>query len=591
MVTLILLSTGGASLEITVLFTLIAVGLAAVAIFFAGGFLSLQSERLRLQKRVSEVESQALKTNQRLSTVLRLSQKFVEANDEREIIEQVIALSSELVGAVAASLVPLDERGQPLAAVSYGDLPAPLLGAWVEYLASPGVRHTCGTCDHYGTLMRSCPLLEAPLTDVLKSAPPVEIYCLPLRRGDREFGVLNLYLPTGHKLDSDTQVFLKAILDETSLALESIRLRQRELAALSQLRAVNQRTDLTGLLQNFLEQVKETLDADFSYLVLKKMNHTEMSEPLITGKFPETGQAIIDGLLGGVIASGKPVLLGNLASDPHDHQEVRALMIAPLVEQDGNAIGVVLAGNRRTKGFTQRQLALLETLATQATLVIQNSELLAESEFKTVMAERSRLAREIHDGLAQTLGFLKLQIAQMQNFMASGNLDRLGESLQATYKILSDVYLDARQAIDGLRISPTREGLPAWLEQTAVEFQENSALEVVLLDVQNIDGLAPEVQVQLIRIVQEALSNVRKHAQATRAWISCRSIDGDLILEVRDDGRGFSPEDVPGASQYGLKGMRERTELIGAEFQVISRPREGTTVLVRLPAQSRETIL
>ena len=560
-------------------------------IFLAGGLFSLQSERLRLQRRVSEAESQALTTNQRLSTVLHLSQKFVEANDERELVEQILKLTSDLAGAVAASLVPLDERGQPLAAISFGELPSPVLGAWVEYLASPAVRNGCGTCDHYGILMRSCPLLEGPLADALKPPAPVEIFCLPLRRGEREFGILNLYLPKEHKLDSETQVFLKAILVEASLALETLRLRQRELAALSQLRAVNVRTDLTGLLQNFQEQVKEALEADFSYLVLRQKNSSEIAEPLVVGRFPEVAQAIIDGILQGVMVSGKPVLLGNLAGDPNVHQELRALIGAPLVDQDGTAIGAILVGNRRSKGFTQRQLALLETLATQVTLVIQNSELMVESEFKTVMAERSRLAREIHDGLAQTLGFLKLQTAQMQNFMTSGNFERLEESLHATYKILAEAYLDARQAIDGLRISPTNEGLPAWLEQTSVEFQESSDLEVVLLEVNNIEGLAPEIQAQLVRIVQEALSNIRKHAQATQVWISCHSNEGDLILEVRDDGRGFSPEDIPGASQYGLKGMRERSELIGADFQVISRSREGTTVRVRLPAQSRELIL
>jgi signal transduction histidine kinase len=95
--------------------------------------------------------------------------------------------------------------------------------------------------------------------------------------------------------------------------------------------------------------------------------------------------------------------------------------------------------------------------------------------------------------------------------------------------------------------------------------------------------LAPEVQAQLIRIVQEALSNTRKHAEAQQVWVSCHTVSGELVLEIRDDGRGFSPEDVPGPSRHGMRGMRERAELIGAEFQVISRPQEGTTVRLRLP--------
>ena len=120
------------------------------------------------------------------------------------------------------------------------------------------------------------------------------------------------------------------------------------------------------------------------------------------------------------------------------------------------------------------------------------------------------------------------------------------------------------------------------------EFSENSHLPVHLVHVHEITGLAPEIQAQLIRILQEALSNIRKHAGADQAWVSCYDDHGDLILEVRDDGKGFSPEDVPAASRYGLQGMRERSELIGAEFQIISCPMDGTTVRVRFPLPLEE---
>lgn len=102
--------------------------------------------------------------------------------------------------------------------------------------------------------------------------------------------------------------------------------------------------------------------------------------------------------------------------------------------------------------------------------------------------------------------------------------------------------------------------------------------------------LSSEVQAQLIRIVQEALSNVRKHSQAKQVWIGCHETDGDVLLEVRDDGRGFEPEDVSGASQHGLRGMRERAELIGADFQIVSRPQGGAAVRVRLPLHREQGI-
>jgi two-component system nitrate/nitrite sensor histidine kinase NarX len=125
------------------------------------------------------------------------------------------------------------------------------------------------------------------------------------------------------------------------------------------------------------------------------------------------------------------------------------------------------------------------------------------------------------------------------------------------------------------------------------EFEENTRgqLQISLgcLDIRS--ELASEVQAQLIRIIQEALSNIRKHAGASQIWISCCENHSDLILEIRDDGIGFSAEDIPGPSQHGLRGTRERVELIGADFQVISHPRQGTIIRVSLPVKTREKIL
>jgi signal transduction histidine kinase len=98
----------------------------------------------------------------------------------------------------------------------------------------------------------------------------------------------------------------------------------------------------------------------------------------------------------------------------------------------------------------------------------------------------------------------------------------------------------------------------------------------------------PEVQAQLVRIVQEALNNVRKHSRASMVRISLRNWGGDLLLEINDDGQGFDPDDIPPVAQYGLRGMRERAELIGADFQIISQPRSGTTVRLNLPMYFQE---
>jgi len=99
----------------------------------------------------------------------------------------------------------------------------------------------------------------------------------------------------------------------------------------------------------------------------------------------------------------------------------------------------------------------------------------------------------------------------------------------------------------------------------------------------------PEIQAQLVRILQEAFSNIRKHARASKVWVNVREWNHHLLLDLGDDGIGFSAEDVPELSRHGLRGMRERAELIGAEFQITSQVDLGTTIHIEVPVHIQET--
>lgn len=567
------------NLALTIILGLV---IAGVVYFIAGRFIRLQVELISMQSRISEIESDAADANRRLEAVFKLGRKFVESNDESEVISSMLGTSVDLVGAIGASLVPLDERGQPLTALSYGKLPDQGIDAWVEYLASPAVRHSCGTCKRAGNFVQNCQLVEIPALKNQLDHDPTNVYCLPLRRGDHEYGIMNLYLSENHRLDAKAQDFLRALLDETALALESIRLKNREISMLQQLQAVRRATDIEGLELDFLENVKDTLEADF--VLLQRQETGENTSPqMLVGGVPESGSTLVDGLIHGVMNSGQPVLLGDVEGIPGMGQPVHSLLAVPITKTDRSSRGVIVAGNVSAHKFNTRHLILLQTLTGEVNKISQNAELIAELEFNAIIAERTRLAREIHDGLAQTLGFLKLQTAQMENLLATNETDRLQEHLTTTYKVLSDAYMDVRHAIDGLRISPNGEGLPTWLRETCLEFEENTGLPVKLVESPVEEKLPLEVQAQLIRIVQEALSNVRKHANATRAWVICRHTEKGDMVEIGDDGCGFSPEEIPGVSKYGLQGMRERSDLIGAEIEVISRLGEGTIIRVYLP--------
>jgi two-component system, NarL family, nitrate/nitrite sensor histidine kinase NarX len=568
--------------------------LASVSAYLAGQqFKHLLQKNQILEARVQETEKLVSEAYQRLSAMFRVRQQFYEAENEKEIVELLLKTSVQLSGAAGASFVPLDEHRQPLTVVSYGKPSLPLPDAWLEYLASPLIRESCSACDKSNQFVSSCPLLKGPFAEA------AGIFCVPLQRGDREFGVLNLYIPDKNRLDVETRAFLNSLVNETCQALESVWLRNRELISLQQLQAVREKADLFSLLSDLLDNLLQTLDPDFALLVLKseegsRIGLPDIREDLVKGKLPEQAKHFIEATIQKVFTQGKGTNFNTTASNKTSPVGLRALLAVPLISADKSILGVLTIGNKRSQGFHQRQYSLLQTVAGQIALVVQNAHQLSTLEYKAMMAERTRLAREIHDGLAQTLGFLKLQVAQMQNYLERGESDRMKNAVQLYYQTLTETYQDARIAIDGLRILPSDHSLTPWMKQMVKEFQENlepQKLSVSLNCAEIGVELPSEIQAQLIRIMQEALSNVRKHSQAKNVWVSCQEKNGDVVIEVEDDGKGFAVEDVSGISKHGLRGMRERAELISADFQVISKPDEGTIVRISIPLRLGETII
>lgn len=562
---------------------LLAIALGVLAYAGVGNYQRKNTELEKLRFQLEKTRNQLEESIYRQKTTLQISQQFAEAQDEGKVIELILGLSIELLQAEAASFVPLDEHTQPLASTSVGKMPFPAPEAWIEYLASPAVRQKCGSCQNQEELTLVCPLLKGSFFDAMG------IYCLPIRRAEEEYGILNLYLPRSEHLEPDRQALLRVLVDETTVALEGIRLRKRALSTIRQIQAVRAKTDPNEMLEVLLANLHETLDADFALISHWYSGEEQASKALTWGKMPDSARTLLEGIVHSVAAGKEPVMLGNVSSDTGSLPGVRAVMAVPLLNHDQGVFGVLLVANQRAKTFNQRQLLILQTIAGQTALVLQNANLVAQIEYKATVQERTRLAREIHDGLAQTLGFLKLKIAQMRGYLERAETEMARETIENIYQVLDETYQDARQSIDGLRIASANESLVELLQQTVAAFEELGSVNATLCNPALEIELPPEVNTQLIRIVQEALSNVRKHANARQVEISCHETADYLVLEITDDGDGFMAEDVPSPNRHGLRGMQERAELIGADYQIISKPQMGTTVSVRIPLNKKET--
>ncbi len=242
---------------------------------------------------------------------------------------------------------------------------------------------------------------------------------------------------------------------------------------------------------------------------------------------------------------------------------------SPLIDRRGFRLGRLL---------TFRDIT--ETKRAQEMLVEQQRALAA-------LQERERVARELHDGLGQVLGFVKMQAQAAQGLIARD--PKTAESYLARLaSVAQDAHADIREYILGARAADADPGFRAPLRHYLERFSVSYGLSVEMAVPPELkdETLAPAAQVQLLRIIQEALTNARKHAHATHVQVKFAVNGGEVEVTVADDGQGFDPGQVAGDGQkYGLRFMRERAEEVGGTLEVQSAPGQSTRVVVRVPRQ------
>ncbi|MGZ8570614.1 MAG: GAF domain-containing sensor histidine kinase [Actinomycetota bacterium] len=279
-----------------------------------------------------------------------------------------------------------------------------------------------------------------------------------------------------------------------------------------------------------------------------------------------------------------------------------SMLSVPMVSGSGELVGVFNVHSRGRPEFSESDVEVLSLVASLIARAIENANLfraLAEKEATleqlvrmTIDAqeeERRRLATEIHDGVTQTL------ISIWYRLQACGNSLRdepdRAEGELATARELVDAALgEARGAIYDLRPSILDDlGLAPSLRTLA--FQQLQGEVEIELAVEDGISLPPHHEVAVYRIAQEAVTNIRKHAEASRVSLALREEPGSVLLLVRDDGRGFvaeAPHTQGPATSFGLTGMSERASLIGGRLTVRSAPGDGTALELRIPKQPVE---
>jgi nitrate/nitrite-specific signal transduction histidine kinase len=308
-------------------------------------------------------------------------------------------------------------------------------------------------------------------------------------------------------------------------------------------------------------------------------------------------------ICGEAAALAAPVVVDDTTGDPRLVGRACAAGGIPSIASvplrtKGGSLGVLTVRSCDPRHFALHDVELLTSVANFLAAAIENArirsgmeariaELTDEIQQLAIVQERERIGREMHDGLAQTLGLLNVQIELVKGAMAAGDWEAAERELALLDRYVANAYGDVRQALDNLRRTrPKGETFLSALEEVLVEFGRRNRIET-RLSTENGHGpicFPPLVEVQLERVIQEALTNVSRHAEANQVQVTIAQNDAGWNVTIADDGVGFEVAEADGrVVGYGLQTMRERVESLKGEFEIESEPGRGTRISVFVP--------
>ncbi|MDL4818238.1 GAF domain-containing sensor histidine kinase [Actinomadura opuntiae] len=355
--------------------------------------------------------------------------------------------------------------------------------------------------------------------------------------------------------------------------------------------AVTRHLSVHEVLQVIVRAAAQLLDARYAALGVPD-DEGSFAEFVVEGVSEEDWERIgplprQHGMLAAMLHGDTPKRLPDIRKEPEfegwpvAHPVLKDFLGVP-IEDGEDVLGIIfLANKKRPGGFTQDDQDLLALFAAHAAIAITNARLYEHNRELTVVAERNRLARELHDAVAQKLFSLRLT-ARTASALAEKDPARTVRELEQVERLAADALAELRAVIFELRPADLADGLVASLRKhaevldrahdTAVRF---TAAEPVVL--------AEDQEAVVLRIAQEAVYNALRHAGARTVDVSLTVDDGRAMLEVADDGSGFDALDGDQQGGLGLASMRDRACSIGGTFAIDAAPGRGTTVRLEVP--------
>lgn len=355
--------------------------------------------------------------------------------------------------------------------------------------------------------------------------------------------------------------------------------------------AVTRHLSVHEVLQVIVRAAAQLLDARYAALGVPD-DEGSFAEFVVAGVSEEQWERIgplprQHGMLAAMLKGDVPKRLGDIRREPEfegwpvAHPVLKDFLGVPI--RDGeDVLGIVFLANKQTPGgFTEADEDLLTLFAAHAAIAMTNARLYEHNRELTVVAERNRMARELHDAVAQKLFSLRLT-ARTASALAERDPERTVRELAQVERLAAEALAELRAVIFELRPADLADGLVASLRKH-VEVLDRAHEATVRLAADDAVVLPEEQEAVAFRITQEALYNALRHAGADTVEVRLAAQDARAVLEVADDGSGFDASDTEHQGGLGLASMRDRAYSIGAALTIDAAPGRGTTVRLEVP--------
>lgn len=575
------------------------------------------------------VSAQMRHTLEQLRTISDISRAINSSLRSRDVLAQIVSSAAELLDAQLTWLGEFEGdsmRYQFSAGYTAGGKPGvgeelgPEFSGWFELGQGPiGSALRQGQAVQLGDI--GSDLADAPgapfahrdwsMRATLNARGIRSVLVVPMLRHDRMLGFLGVGSAEPRVFSHQEISVLTTLADHSISAIENARLYQaehdRELEVLKVLevtRSVSSSLVLDDVLEEAASGIANTVGIPNCALYLYDVQQGVMTGRHAVGRLPgklppEAFRELRlhvaeDPFLRDIVEKRRPIAVFDVNADPRcDAKRLsvagsKSVLGVPLIARGELQGTAVLATFKRNYEFKPAQVTLAMSLAHSVALAIENALLHERSQAATVAEERNRLAREIHDTLAQGFTGIILQLEGAEQVL-SRDTGAAQEHIDKARALARNSLQEARRSLWNLLPGPLeRDTLDGAIFQAVQELGAEGDAEVTFRCTGEPHELSVEAQRCLLRVTQEALANVRKHAAAKHVDVALAYQDAGVSLTIRDDGAGFDPDATLAGprSGFGLIGMRERCQLANGVFTVESAPAQGTVIHVFLWVRS-----